>query len=346
MPPILPQMRRDAVGPGEHRQMGGPDRVRIGTAAGIPDGGDVVDVDAEAKRRCCHRTFLAHQTVFAKAETLPIAEQQNTTYDYISIFMHVEARYASSWESTPRSRFSSRDRLPRQLQAPADLAQPFENVAMRAFLAAKECPASLQACRRHAAVAAVGRLSPCQCSRSGRGRRSGPIRPCLSRRHRSIGPASRSLRPGAERTVWLASRDLRTRRPVSPPSTTARALQARRAWRRSDAEPACDTSKAVPRLELKPEKGPLCLSTSMSSWLARTSRPQQVEAMVEHLQGRHRAERRQGRQDRDVGRQVPRLPHQEEPQGAFHPASTSTLPLRRWPRWSARCASTKTSSAS
>src|SRR5918997_864991 len=58
----------------------------------------------------------------------------------------------------------------------------------------------------------------------------------------TIAPASRSLRPGAERTVWLGHAGfLRTRRPVSPPSTIARALQARRAWRRSDARNGRDT---------------------------------------------------------------------------------------------------------
>jgi hypothetical protein len=45
---IFPQMRCDPVSPGQNRQMGGPDRVRMGAAAGIPDSGDVVDIDAEA----------------------------------------------------------------------------------------------------------------------------------------------------------------------------------------------------------------------------------------------------------------------------------------------------------
>src|SRR5690349_23380317 len=66
--------------------------------------------------------------------------------------------------------------------------------------------------------------------------------PLPSRPKSTIAPASRSLRPGAERTVWLDHTGfLRTRRPVSPPSTIARALQARRAWRRSDARNGRDT---------------------------------------------------------------------------------------------------------
>ena len=38
------------------------------------------------------------------------------------------------------------------------------------------------------------------------------------------------------------------------------------------------------------------------------------------VQGRHRADGRQGRQDRILGRQVAHLPHPQEPQGAFHAA--------------------------
>ena len=46
---VLAQMRGDAVGPREHRRMRGPDRVRLASsAAGVPQGRDVVDVDAEA----------------------------------------------------------------------------------------------------------------------------------------------------------------------------------------------------------------------------------------------------------------------------------------------------------
>ncbi len=69
MPPILPQMRRDAVGAGENRQMGRPDRVGIRTAAGIPHGGHMVDVHAEAKRWCFHRTFLAHRRFLPNPNT-------------------------------------------------------------------------------------------------------------------------------------------------------------------------------------------------------------------------------------------------------------------------------------
>ncbi len=56
---ILAKMRRDAVGAGQHREMGGPDRIRVGTAAGVPQGRDMVDVDAEAQQGNCHESVLA-----------------------------------------------------------------------------------------------------------------------------------------------------------------------------------------------------------------------------------------------------------------------------------------------
>ncbi len=48
---ILAQMRRDAVGAGLDRDLRGTHRIGIAPAARIADGRDVVDVDAEAKRR-------------------------------------------------------------------------------------------------------------------------------------------------------------------------------------------------------------------------------------------------------------------------------------------------------
>ena len=48
MATILPQMGRDPVGAGQNGQVGGSDRVRVGPAAGVPDSGDVIDIDAEA----------------------------------------------------------------------------------------------------------------------------------------------------------------------------------------------------------------------------------------------------------------------------------------------------------
>ena len=46
--PVLAEMGGDAVGPRQDSHVGGPDRVRMDAAAGIPDGCDVIDVDAEA----------------------------------------------------------------------------------------------------------------------------------------------------------------------------------------------------------------------------------------------------------------------------------------------------------
>ena len=48
MAPVFAQMGRDAVGPGQNGHMRGPDRVGMDAAAGVPDGRDVVDIDAEA----------------------------------------------------------------------------------------------------------------------------------------------------------------------------------------------------------------------------------------------------------------------------------------------------------
>ena len=59
MAPVLAEMRGDAVGPGEHGHMGGPDRVRMDAAPGIPHGGDVIDIDAEAEGRSVHKGVLA-----------------------------------------------------------------------------------------------------------------------------------------------------------------------------------------------------------------------------------------------------------------------------------------------
>jgi len=47
--PVLAQMRRDAVRPGGGGHVGGPYRIGMMPAAGVTDGGDVVDVDAEAQ---------------------------------------------------------------------------------------------------------------------------------------------------------------------------------------------------------------------------------------------------------------------------------------------------------
>ena len=51
VPAILAQMRRDAVGAGLDRQHRGADRIGMPSAPRVADGGDVIDVDAEAKMR-------------------------------------------------------------------------------------------------------------------------------------------------------------------------------------------------------------------------------------------------------------------------------------------------------
>ena len=49
MAAVLAQMRGDAVGAGRDRDLGGAQRIGMPPAARIADGGDVVDVDAEAE---------------------------------------------------------------------------------------------------------------------------------------------------------------------------------------------------------------------------------------------------------------------------------------------------------
>ena len=49
MAAVLAQMRGDAVGAGLDRELGGAHRIGMAPAARIADGGDVVDIDAEAK---------------------------------------------------------------------------------------------------------------------------------------------------------------------------------------------------------------------------------------------------------------------------------------------------------
>jgi hypothetical protein len=39
--------------------MGGPDRIGMGPAAGIPDGGDMINVDAKTQGLGFHRVVLA-----------------------------------------------------------------------------------------------------------------------------------------------------------------------------------------------------------------------------------------------------------------------------------------------
>ena len=49
VPPVLAQVRRDALGSGLCRHDCGPNRVGMVAAARVPDGRDVIDIDAEAK---------------------------------------------------------------------------------------------------------------------------------------------------------------------------------------------------------------------------------------------------------------------------------------------------------
>ena len=49
VPPVLAQVGGDPVGARGRRSMGGADRVGMRAAARVPDGRDMVDVDAEAE---------------------------------------------------------------------------------------------------------------------------------------------------------------------------------------------------------------------------------------------------------------------------------------------------------
>ena len=61
MPPVLSQMGRDAVCPGQNGHVSGPDGIRMDAAPGIPHGRDMVDVDAKAKGKSSHALFLAKE---------------------------------------------------------------------------------------------------------------------------------------------------------------------------------------------------------------------------------------------------------------------------------------------
>jgi hypothetical protein len=59
MAAVLPQMGRNAVRACQDGQMGRPDRIGMRPAAGIPDGGDMINVDAKAQGLGFHRVVLA-----------------------------------------------------------------------------------------------------------------------------------------------------------------------------------------------------------------------------------------------------------------------------------------------
>jgi hypothetical protein len=54
---------RDPVGPCQDGQVCGPDGIGMSTAAGIPHGCDVVDIDAEAKGRSFHEPVFAENRI-------------------------------------------------------------------------------------------------------------------------------------------------------------------------------------------------------------------------------------------------------------------------------------------
>ena len=54
MAAVLAQMRGDAVGAGRDRELGRAHRIGMAPAARIADGGDVVDIDAEAQAGRSH----------------------------------------------------------------------------------------------------------------------------------------------------------------------------------------------------------------------------------------------------------------------------------------------------
>ena len=51
MAAVLAQMRGDAVGAGRDRELGRAHRIGMAPAARVADGGDVIDIDAEAQAR-------------------------------------------------------------------------------------------------------------------------------------------------------------------------------------------------------------------------------------------------------------------------------------------------------
>ena len=64
------------------------------------------------------------------------------------------------------------------------------------------------------------------------------------------------------------------------------------------------------------------------------------------VQGRHRSQWRVSRPGRELGTEVPHLPHQQEPQGLLHADGPRRARRRRSTRWSARWACPKTCCAS
>jgi hypothetical protein len=49
MAAILAQMRGDSVGPGQRRRDRGANRIGVQPASGVPQGRDMIDIDAEAR---------------------------------------------------------------------------------------------------------------------------------------------------------------------------------------------------------------------------------------------------------------------------------------------------------
>jgi hypothetical protein len=55
-------MRRDAVSPGLGGHAGGADRIRMGNAAGVPNGGDVINIDAKTQYFAHIRLLKTHSS--------------------------------------------------------------------------------------------------------------------------------------------------------------------------------------------------------------------------------------------------------------------------------------------
>ena len=65
MAAVLAQMRGDAVGAGRDRELGRAHRIGMAPAARVADGGDVIDIDAEAKGKRRHLSYHSPVRAFA-----------------------------------------------------------------------------------------------------------------------------------------------------------------------------------------------------------------------------------------------------------------------------------------
>jgi hypothetical protein len=58
MAPVFPEMSRNSIGSRQNGQVGSPDWIGLSAAPRIPHGCDMVDIDAETKRRSFHKGVL------------------------------------------------------------------------------------------------------------------------------------------------------------------------------------------------------------------------------------------------------------------------------------------------